>query len=172
MPPAETDSLEHDAVTSGLGIDALYELLGDTKVEHANASIEKDRRTILEMFEGSAGFNRMNDQVIDLLHGCMNQVLVQCFEKKVNTKDLIYADFGNRIGSILCDHGECDAVVEIHKTALFIRESLLGTTHSDTGISYSNVALALYDQGNYDGAIDMYQKALKVELEQIISSLP
>jgi tetratricopeptide (TPR) repeat protein len=163
MPRAEKDSLEHDAMTGGLGIDSLYELLGDTQVENAKSSAEKDRLAILERMEFSTGYNLHNNQVIELLHRCMNQVLVQLFATTENTMDAMYADFCNTIGSVLCEHGECDAAVEIHKSALSIRESVLGTTHSDTGISYINVALALYDQGDYDGAIDMYQKALKVE---------
>ncbi|CAB9518597.1 finger protein [Seminavis robusta] len=47
MPPREKQSLEQDVLDNEGGINALYETLGNTKVENAKASEESDRLAIL-----------------------------------------------------------------------------------------------------------------------------
>ena len=158
----EKSSLEQDIITEGGGINALYELFGNTKIQNAKASVEEDKLNILESIESNVGCQVLNDQVNQLLRGWMQRVLVKLVEDKEKTNDETYADFCCKVGTILCAHGEHSAAFEIHRAALTIREAVLGD-HPATATTYINVGNVLQSKGDYDGAMAMYRKALPIQ---------
>jgi tetratricopeptide (TPR) repeat protein len=45
---------------------------------------------------------------------------------------------------------------------LTIRQTILGNNHPDTAKSYNNLALVLDEKGDYDGALEEYEKSLAI----------
>ncbi|CAB9525615.1 Kinesin light chain [Seminavis robusta] len=165
MPPKEKQSLELEVVDNGEGIDALYETLGNTKVENANASVESDRLAILGQVESDVGFSVLNNRVNDLLRGWMHGVLTQLVETRENTNDEDYVDFCNDIGVIFDNNGEHDAAMKLHQTALRICETVfaLGKNDPDVATVYMSIGAALHNMDDYEGALSKYQECLAIE---------
>jgi tetratricopeptide (TPR) repeat protein len=170
MPPDEKDSMEQDINTQGGGIDGLYEMLGNIKVQNAQASYEKDRLGILETIGSNVGHQVLNNQVNRLLRGLMQHVLVRLVEEKENTNDVSYARFCREVGLILNAHGGFDAALKIYRTAMSIFENVLGD-HPNTADMYHNIGHVLDNKGDYDGAMFMYQKALAIN-ESVLGDHP
>ncbi|CAB9520254.1 Kinesin light chain [Seminavis robusta] len=164
MPPKEKQSLEQDVVDNEGGINTLYETLGNTKVENANASVESDRLSILGQVQSDVGYSVLNNLVNDLLRGWMQGVLTQLVETRENTYDKDYVEFCNQIGVILRTNGEHSAAMKLHQTALTICETVLGKTHEKTAETYSNIGEVLHDMGDYEGALSKYEEALALIL--------
>ncbi|CAB9510841.1 Kinesin light chain [Seminavis robusta] len=164
MPPKEKQSLEQDVVDNDRGINALYETLGNTKVENANASVESDRLSILGQVQSDVGYSVLNNLVNDLLRGWMQGVLTQLVETRENTNNVGYVNFCNQIGVILRTKGEHSAAMKLHQTALTICEAVLGKNHEKTAETYSNIGEVLHDMGNYEGALSKYEEALALIL--------
>ncbi|CAB9524237.1 Kinesin light chain [Seminavis robusta] len=185
MPPKEKESLEEDVVDDGEGIYALYETLGNTKVENAQASVESDRLAILGEVESDVGYSVLNNLVNDLLRGWMQRVLTQLVETRENTNNEDYVDFCNEIGDILNHNGEHGAAMKLHQTALTICETVLGKNHEETlttnqnigsvlqkmalgknhpsvATTYCNIVGVLDDMGDYEGAISRFEEALAI----------
>ncbi|CAB9523312.1 Hydra magnipapillata [Seminavis robusta] len=172
MPPREKQSLEQDVVDNGEGINALYETLGNTKVEKANASVESDRLAILGQVKSDVGFAVLNNLVNDLLRGWMQGVLTQLVETRENTNDEEYVDFCNHIGVIFNKNGEHDAAMKLHQTALTICESVLGENHSAKAETYSFIGLVMGSMGDYEGALAKYEESLAINLSALGKNHP
>eukprot|EP00797_Seminavis_robusta_P006229 Sro1414_g270680.2 (796) ;mRNA; r:19356-21743 len=168
MPPKEKDSLEQDLLANGGGIDMLYDTLGNTKVQNACASVEQDRQTILEMIESSVGYHVLNSQVNDLLRSWVKQVIRQLVVTQTDTNDEGYVDFCNKVGSILCENGEHNAALDLHRKALDICISVLGNhDHKQSAISHFGIGDALCAKGDYDGALEELNVGLRL-LEKLL----
>ncbi|CAB9526369.1 Kinesin light chain [Seminavis robusta] len=163
MPPKEKKSLEKDVITKGRGIEALYETLSRTKVEHAKASVESDRLAILTKLESGIGYSILNNQVNNLLRGWMHGVLTQLVEAHKETNDKAYVVFCNRIGVILWKNGQDDAAMKLHQAALTICATVLGQNHRLTAATYNNIGAILTSKGDYEGALLNYGDALLIE---------
>ncbi|CAB9510843.1 Kinesin light chain [Seminavis robusta] len=172
MPPKENESLELEVLDNGEGINALYETLGNTKVENANASVESDRLAILGQVESDVGYSVLNNLVNDLLRGWMQGILTQLVETRENTNDEEYADFCNQIGSILKHNGEHSAAMNLHQTAQTICENVLGKNHEQTATAYSGIGCVLYELGDYEGALSKYEEALTAQLSALGKNHP
>ncbi|CAB9530832.1 Kinesin light chain [Seminavis robusta] len=173
MPPKEKHSLEQDVISSGGGINALYETLGNTKVENAKASVESDRMAILRKVRGDEGFTAysvLNNQVNDLLRGWMHGVLTQLVETRENTNNEDYVEFCNKIGVILMNNGELDSAMKLLRAALTICETSLGKNHRNTGDTCSNIASVLDNMGDHEGALAKFQQALDIYLSMLESN--
>ncbi|CAB9528961.1 Kinesin light chain [Seminavis robusta] len=161
MPPKEKYSLEQDVINNDGGIDALYETLGNTKVENAKASVDSDRRAILARVIWGVGYQPLNHEVNKLLREWMLSVLTQLVDSRENTNDKDYVDFCNRIGAVLKGHGELDAAMKLHQAALTICETVLGQNHEEaTASTYHSIGNAIAAKGDYDDALAKLQKAL------------
>ncbi|CAB9496610.1 Kinesin light chain [Seminavis robusta] len=167
MPPKEKLSLEQDVVESGEGINAVYETLGNTKVENAKSSVTSDRLAILGQIEYDVGYSVLNNLVNDLLRGWMHGVLAQLVRARENTNNEDYVEFCNKIGIILLYNGEHDAAMKLHQTALTICETVLGENHSETAATYGNIGSVLDDMGDYEGALAKNKKALAIRLSAL-----
>ncbi|CAB9511907.1 Kinesin light chain [Seminavis robusta] len=163
MPPKEKGSLEQDVITSGGGINALYETLGNTKVENAKASVESDRLAILSRVDSGVGFHELNNQVNDLLRGWMLHVLLQLVETRENTNNEDYVNFCNQVGAVLERNGEHDAAMKLHRAALSICETKLGEHNESTATTYVSIGWVLYAKGEYDDALAKLKKALAIQ---------
>ena len=53
-----------------------------------------------------------------------------------------------------------------------IQEKVLGKEHPSTATTYNNMAGVYYSQGNYEKALDYYEKALKIFEEKLGSEHP
>ncbi|CAB9510328.1 Hydra magnipapillata [Seminavis robusta] len=172
MPPKEKQSLEQDVVDNGGGINALYETLGNTKVENAKASFESDRLAILGQVESDVGYSVLNNQVNDLLRGWMKGVLTQLVRSRENTNNEDYVAFCNRIGNILKHNGEHVAAMKLHKTALTICETVLGKNHRLTADTFDNIGSVLKEMGDYEDALSKHKEALAIRLSALGKSHP
>ncbi|CAB9520079.1 Kinesin light chain (Partial), partial [Seminavis robusta] len=172
MPPKEKHSLEQDVIKNGQGINALYETLGKTKIENANASVESDRVAILRKVESDVGYSALNNLVNDLLRGWMHGVLTQLVESREITRDEEYVDFCNQIGSILGKNGEYDAAIKLHQAALSISETALGDDYARTATSYHNIGIVMMNLGDCEGALSAYNEALAIRLSAYGESHP
>jgi len=68
MPPGEASSLA-DALVDWTGVSAVWQTLAGVRIEHAQASVEEDRRRILQLVAEGAGCTRLNRRVARLLQG-------------------------------------------------------------------------------------------------------
>ncbi|CAB9501022.1 Kinesin light chain [Seminavis robusta] len=164
MSPKEKQSFAQDVINNGKGINALYELLGNTRVENAKASVESDRLAILRKVESGVGYQKLNNKVNDLLRGWMQGVLTQLVENRENTNNVDYVIFCNRIGMILSENGEHEAAMKLHKCALEICDTVFGEQHEETAATYNNIGLVLLARGDYEGALSKYKEALSIEV--------
>ena len=162
MSPTEKRALEQDIINEGRGINGLYQVLGKTKVQDAQADVESDRVEILQKIESMFGYHVLNNQVNELLRRGMQQVLKVIFKEKKNTNDSSYVDFCNSVGVILRLFGEHDAAMDIFVAAMTTCVAVLGN-HIETATTYNNIGEALLDKGDHNGAMESFQKALKIQ---------
>ncbi|CAB9520678.1 Kinesin light chain [Seminavis robusta] len=164
MPPNEKESLEQDVIKRGGGINALFETLGSTKVQEAKASVERDRRAILDKVKSGAGYQELNKQVNNLLREWMLGVLIRLVETRENTNDESQVEFCNTIGAIFRENGEHDTATELFFTALSTCKANFGDKHHQNATTYNNIGDVYYEKGDYDGALAMYQQALEIRV--------
>ncbi|CAB9529597.1 Kinesin light chain [Seminavis robusta] len=170
MPPKEKQSLEQDVLDNEGGINALYETLGNTKVENAKASVKSDRLAILTKVKSDVGYSVLNHRVNDLLRGWMHGVLTQLVETRENTNDEDYVAFCNKVGSILLANGEHNAAMKLHQTALEICDTVLGKNRIETADSYDSLGSVLHAMGDYQGALAKYEEALAIRLSVLVKN--
>ena len=67
----------------------------------------------------------------------------------------------NCLGHSYACIGQYDDALNHFQSALHIRESILGELHPDTVASYTNVAYAYSNAGNYEEAVPYFEKAIR-----------
>ncbi|CAB9520143.1 Kinesin light chain [Seminavis robusta] len=82
MPPSEKKALEEDLFGESGNIKVFYDVLSKTKVEDAQASVEKDRIAILEMIKEKPGYHVLNDRLNALLCGWIRRVTVEVIKMR------------------------------------------------------------------------------------------
>lgn len=50
----------------------------------------------------------------------------------------------------------------MHQQSLLIKQKVLGSNHLDVSTSLDNIASIIYDQGNFNQALTLYQEVLKI----------
>lgn len=62
----------------------------------------------------------------------------------------------------LWKYAKLDEVLEVCTRECRMNEELYGIEHPNTAMSYNNIGMVYYNQGNYDLALEYYQKALDI----------
>ena len=93
-------------------IEALHEVLSNTRVQDSQASVESDRTAILEMVKKGPGYLALNNSVNRLLLGWIRRVATQVIEireqmYKEDGDKLSYDDFYMRVNQL--QNGRHDA---------------------------------------------------------------
>ena len=164
MPPQENQSLQQDIMRDTddeLKIDTLFGVLAKTRVQAAQASVEKDRVAILELVEKSPGFPVLNNHVNELLRGWVRHNVVNTVPMEEDDNNLPNALLCKKVGDLLFYRGEYEGALSLYTRALEIRESILGSGDDlDVATSYNNLGSALYEMGQYDEALVKLEKGL------------
>ncbi|CAB9510317.1 Kinesin light chain [Seminavis robusta] len=166
MPPKEKLSLEQDLVQGGAGVNSLYEMIGNIRVEDANASLESVREAILQQVESGVGCSELNCQVKEFLRGWILSILTQLVEAREKTNGEEY-DYCNQIGFFLDKNGEHNAATKVHQTALTICETNLNKNDKKKAATCHLLGLSLKKQGDYDGALKSFQTCLAIALSVV-----
>ncbi|CAB9496912.1 Polyubiquitin (Fragment) [Seminavis robusta] len=88
MPPGEKrDMAKTIGLKGGNGIDQLYRTLGNTRVEHADASQEEDKANLLKMIEQGPGFRALNVRVNDLLRAWVKQSTLEVVKSLIASRN-------------------------------------------------------------------------------------
>lgn len=162
MPPREQEKMKK-SISDG-GVDRLYEILGKTKVQNANASHEMDKINILQMVESGPGYHFLNARVDDLLRGWVREAIVREIQKPTNTngEDDASARVLTNVGKLFWKNGEFDQALVCHRKALAFRQAALGPQHEATAGCHNNIGLVLQSMGDYTNSILEQRKAIAI----------
>ncbi|MFI5015756.1 MAG: tetratricopeptide repeat protein [Hyphomicrobiales bacterium] len=69
----------------------------------------------------------------------------------------------DRAGSYFNGRAAYDRAEPLFRTALAIRETVLGVEHPDTAASLNNLALVLHEKGDLPGALPLFERALAID---------
>lgn len=179
MPPAQAAALEKDLFDQKTGnMDRLYEVLANTKVQNAKASVDSDRIAILDIVKQHPGYSALNARVNELLRGWVRQEITtivlkrehkrhqkasslryRLFSNTSRRRDLKYALFCEDVGYLLHQHDEHDAALESMEKTRALREARLGDD-PDTAYCYILIGNIFVSKGQYQEALDMHRKSL------------
>lgn len=173
---------EDDHDNEGGGIGRLYNALANTKVQDAQASIEADRKFILNSIESGPGCDELNQRINNLLRCWVREVIGEILNGRNDTTSSIadsigddtitldHAGLSNRIGSILHQNGEYDAALELFRHAHGICRKLLGPGALMTATCHINIGAIHCGNGDYDQALTEYSHALSIRTSQLGSN--
>ena len=138
-------------------IHTLFETLGKTRVQDAQASVESDRLAfaILARVESEVGYQGLNKQVNDMMHEWMLTVLSELAETTESTNI--------RIGVIFEENGGHDKAMKLHNNALSICLASFGKDHEFTATTCNNIGNVLYSKGDNKHALAKYQLSLAIQ---------
>ena len=181
MPPNEKKALERDLFGQGelVTLDVLYKALGQTKVQNAQASVEKDRTTILGMIEKQVGCDALNNVVNELLRswvrGVIDQIIKSRMEEQQETDcgsdKTQLARLLNKVGYYLLHNGELDESLGWYDKCLSLcseQQKSLDKKISRkeyrlmTADCYINIGEVLRLKGEYDKALTMLRKSFTI----------
>jgi tetratricopeptide (TPR) repeat protein len=72
-------------------------------------------------------------------------------------------DILNELSQVYTNQGKYDRALELYEHTLKIKEATLGSGHSSTAITLSNMAAMYKNQGDDDRALQLYERALKIK---------
>ena len=58
--------------------------------------------------------------------------------------------------------GKFDEAIELCKQSLAIQKKIKGNTHPDVGMGLANLSVALWKQGDFDGALPLLEEASEI----------
>ncbi|CAB9497847.1 Hydra magnipapillata [Seminavis robusta] len=185
MPPSQRNSLEHALFgkkESG-NLDAFYDVLSKTRVQNAQASVDKDRAAILEMIGERPGYAVINRFVNELMRQWLGGAIAETVatwqqvghvrhrdvlysmlgqgDKKRNDR-LAYATFCTDIGLLFERNGEHESALNMQTKSLTVRESVLGKRSSATAESHCHLGCVLKSMGKYKEAASEFEKSLSI----------
>lgn len=169
MPRREKEALLSDIIGKTGGVEALFDILGDTKIQHAQASCEMDRTAILDIVRASPGYYAFNHAVSDILRIWVRNAIDEItshHQTNNNLKDEEAASLFNNIGLLLQSQGNYDgALVEYKKSLVVeeaIRESVFGEDSPTSATTHSNIGSVFFEQGDNVGALVEDRKCLAI----------
>jgi len=169
MPPKERIKMAESLATQD-GYEILLKALGGTSIQNASASREEDKVNILKLVENGPGFQKLNNDINDLLRDWIKEgilLAVDAVEAQTdNPSENI--DFGllvGQLGVVLDRTDSYDLSLELHKKTLDIFLTVYGEKNHEVASAHHNVGRALFKNGDYDGALSQYRKVLKIDEE-------
>lgn len=163
----------------------IYEVLGNTKIEDAQASIEKDKENILKLVEQGGGCEALNNAVNDLLRNWIRNVLLDVYNQVItviSNQDHNVSSFRNEegknmdvlekeqivncffnIGKVFHSNGQVDLALECHTICHKYCLQKFGEYHTQTASALHALANIYSTRKEYDKAIDCGLKCLKIK---------
>jgi len=144
----------------------LYDVLGKTRIELAEASVDQDKKNILELVEKTVGFSDLNNKVNVLLREWIMGVLLSEAEKgdpKGKKKILDNATKLYHIATALEKMGNFDKSLELYNQCRSMREQWLDKDHLVTTMTYNKIGVVMCSKGDYESAMHMYQKCQLIQ---------
>lgn len=160
-----------DALNDGgdRGINLLYETLGRTKIESAEASEAADRDRILKIVEDGPGFEKLNNEVNRLLRDWVKNSMLEAvtsYEGQLGAASSENTDFAklcSNVANILYKNGEHDQALGLYRKALGIWEGVPVKEHRATALCHYHIGMVLSEKGQYDAALEEFRKAAEIE---------
>ncbi len=130
------------AVENGYGI--LLKMLGSTKIQNASASVELDKINILKLVENGPGFQKLNNEVNELLRNWMKEgilLAVNAVEAEtVNpSENLNFGLLVGQLGVVLDRTDAYDLSLQLHKKTLDIFLRVYGDKNHEVASAHHNV---------------------------------
>ena len=146
-------------------------------LEKAKASVEKDRKHILELIRDKIGFHTVNRKVRNRLRAWVRDMIDSVVEERqeheeggsledysslMNTSKLSYGIFLKQAGDLHQIHGDFPAALRVYKRCLEVREKVLGLDHLYVAEIYSCIGQVLFARGSYKDALDNLMSAMRI----------
>ena len=184
MPPKEKKSLENDLFGKGetelVTLDVLYKALGQTKIQNAQASVEKDRRTILGMIERTVGCDTLNNVVNEFLRSWVRGVIDQIISDRMEHQSqhgqtdgktqASLARLMNKVGYYLQHDGDLDESLGWYDKCISIcsseEQNLAFQKRKNFRLlradCYLHTGEVLRQKGSYDASLKILRKSLTI----------
>jgi tetratricopeptide (TPR) repeat protein len=171
MPSREREKLKSTVLKNPKAYDKLFDALGKTKIEHAEATVEADKVNILELVEAGGGTDSLNNDVNNLfrnwIFGSLNifvsELDGQVKEENYGGEDPYYLENGyQNIGHIFRRSGEYKSAIDCYKSQNQLCKKEFGNTHIQTSNSYNNLAMVHKELKEYDEAIKLYKQFIAI----------
>ncbi|CAB9524044.1 Kinesin light chain [Seminavis robusta] len=175
MPPSEKQALQQDLLGNDNdnhqeGLQSLYKALGQTQIENALASIERDRVVILELVAKQCGFKVMNQKVNELLRSWIRHTVCRLSQSRrelyscttsdsSNVDGLHHANQHDKLGVLMLENGEHGPAMDEFQYVLAIRQDVLGDSHPDVAAARNRIAWCLMRTGANKAALVELRKA-------------
>jgi tetratricopeptide (TPR) repeat protein len=170
IPSGEREKFKETAMNLQ-GSSKFLDLLGNTKIEDAEASVEADKVNILNLVRAEVGTATLNNDVNTLYRKwivtCLNTIVSELDEKLKEDKyggmsvySLLYAF--NNIGDVFYEAGEYESAMDCFKNYHELCSEEFGSTHVLVTLSYNNLARVHHYLKEYDQAIEFYKKCIAI----------
>jgi len=165
---AMVDALNDDDYNQA--VDTLSKVLVATKVENAEATMETDRKNILEMVKSHySGYDAFNNEVNELVRKWMKESLTEAIDRcesqsgvdSSSNEELakLCLNLGYLFGLSL---GELPKAIELTEKALEISITVNGEDDNFSATCYDRYGECLSDAGRYDEAIEKLEKSIQI----------
>ena len=164
MPPREkVDMIKAIIGDVHAGIDQLYTMLANTKIENANASVEDDKTNILKVVNDGHSYKALNLRVNELLRAWVRDTIADVSSKVISNHKALHsaqtACAFNNFGHLFFRNGEVDLALQHYQNAL--QQSFGANIDPRIRIqTYNNIGKTLTVKGEYDAACRLLRDAL------------
>jgi len=168
LPPRDADDFRNTLATEGL--DKVWECLNGLRVEDANASVEEDKITILNLVRSGPGTDFVNQNVKGRLRRWFADMAVSDLQKRISNVMAKEDDAANLVTAAVSvvrywylQGAKMVEVAQFADDVLQFSDGTLGPNTKEHALAAGVVAWLAMLSSQFDKAIDMYEQILKVE---------
>eukprot|EP00928_Gymnodinium_smaydae_P089702 TRINITY_DN73613_c0_g1_i1.p1 TRINITY_DN73613_c0_g1~~TRINITY_DN73613_c0_g1_i1.p1 ORF type:complete len:640 (+),score=85.31 TRINITY_DN73613_c0_g1_i1:113-2032(+) len=163
MPPREACDYRR-ALEAGTAIDEMWTALAGVKIQHAEASIEEDKRRILALIENGPGYHALNAGVSRHLQSWIVQVAMDITRRypENDTHGDMMACLDFRVGQLLHKLGDLDQAMSFfQKSRTYSEDGRCSETRLTADV-LAGIANIYFEQGQLDEAYDHFVQARNI----------
>jgi tetratricopeptide (TPR) repeat protein len=172
MPTKEKDALRLHVFENDHAYNKIYDVLGGTNIENAEASFKEDKINILRLVQEGCGAKELNTRVNGIIREWLNNALEEFIgdldsileAKNYDGKspdDLNKAY--NFLGYVFLHEERNELAMECYQKQRNFSEAHFGPEDVRTATSYSAIALVHQKRKEYDKAIALLKKSIAIE---------
>jgi tetratricopeptide (TPR) repeat protein len=174
MPAREKLAFKINVFSNPNAYNTIYNTLGGTNIQNAEASIEEDKINILRLVEEGCGAEKLNIRVNVLLRKWLQAVLVESIydlDNLVRTENLgginpaVIANAYQYLGGIFLYNHQLKLAMDCFQKQRRLSEAHFETNDIKTAQSYNNIALVHRQLKEFDEAIDFMKKNIAIKEE-------